>query len=190
MDRPTGTSSNALGGKPANTKIVFVRQGNQRLGFFIPRTGFRCAGCFFMLFVLLWNFLVGIFILSESAKDALPFLAIFQIVGFIMLCIAVWFVFVKTFVAMDRETFLVRRDLFGIKWQRSCKLKDIQDIRLEQAYTQNNKPVYGVGVIPTTASPIVFGSTLSDAEKAWILREIKNFWLEATGKLQTGQRET
>jgi len=74
---------------------------------------------------------------------------------------------------------LFQRQVFGWKWESSYPLSDVTDIRLTEAYSQNNVPVYGVGIHLTSKKmPLTFGSSLSDEEKNWLLGELYAFWSE------------
>jgi len=177
--------------RPERTRVLFTREGDARLALIIPKTGLRGTGCFFTLFVLFWNAIswtAAVAFLAGAPAGALPvgaFVAIFPLIGLVLIGIALWVVFGTTSLAMDRETLILRRELFGKRHQRTCRVADIQDVRLEQVYTQNDRPVYGIGIIlGGRERPIVFGSGLDEAEKKWLAWEIRSFWRQATGGLK------
>lgn len=62
--------------------------------------------------------------------------------------------------------------LFGKERIRRLALTEIESIAAKVFYEQNYRPVYGVEV-RSGRKKIRFGSTLDDAEKGWLVAELK-----------------
>jgi hypothetical protein len=182
--------------QPENTKVVLTRAGD-KIAVALPRGGFRGAGCFFTFFSLIWNGitwpifianLLGLVKTQNSSGNMVAqgfdvfvalFLIPFILVGLVTFCAALYCIYGEVTLAMDREQVLFQRQVFGWKWERTYPLADITDIRLTEAYKQNDEPVYGVGIhLSSKRMPLTFGSNLSDEEKNWLVGELNAFWRE------------
>lgn len=110
---------------------------------------------------------------------AILFLIPFVLIGLITLFVAVYCVWGDAAVAMDREQILFERSLFGRKRISRFEMADVVDIRLAEAYKQNDQPVYGVGIFfKNRITALTFGSALPEDEKAWLAGELYAFWKE------------
>jgi hypothetical protein len=176
----------------------------------LPPGGFRGPGCFFLGFSLFWNAItwtfLGIFILNAIApgtikvksKGDLPgvfvflFLTPFVLIGIGTFVAAIFNIFGRYSLVMDRVRGIYRQEVFGFKWDKKFDLSEISSVELVVAYTQNNIPVYSVGLIregltetgeaKPWRSRISFGSGLPESERRWLCGEINAFWREMTGK--------
>jgi hypothetical protein len=109
----------------------------------------------------------------------LLFLIPFVLIGLVTAVIALFCLFGETTLAFDRETGIVRRKLFRWKYDTRFRMSDLTDVKLAEAYRQNDVPVYGVGlVVSSKKRSLVFGSHLADDEKHWLVSEIYSFWKE------------
>ncbi|MHC4504320.1 MAG: hypothetical protein ACYTFI_13530 [Planctomycetota bacterium] len=171
--------------EPPGSKVAFTRLGDEQVAVMLPRIGFRGVGCFMVLFTVFWNAVTWSFVIGGAMSDEAWFVRLFMVpfvlVGLVTALVALWLIFGRTSLAMDRGTLLFRRELFGIRRQKRHKLTDIARIGLAVAYSQNEVPVYGVGIhVKNRSSPLVFGSGLSDDEKKWLVGELHAFWKDAT----------
>lgn len=111
------------------------------------------------------------------------FLLPFVIIGLVTALLALFCLFGKTELAMDKEEGVFLRRLFGFHRRRAFRVEEIQAVKIHESYRQNERPVYGVGILfgprssaSFTKRPIVFGTALSEDEKAWLAGEINAFW--------------
>ena len=111
----------------------------------------------------------------------LLFMIPFVLIGLVTAGIALYCVFGETSLAMDRERGVLQRRLFRWKHEKSFLLSDITAVRIQEAYRQNESPVYGVGIVLRDRKmPLVFASNLAEDEKAWLVGEVHAFWKELT----------
>jgi len=181
--------------QPAQTRVVLTRSGN-RLAIALPRAGFRGVGCFFTAFSLFWNGVtwtllaatVGSFY-SRSNATPMPltpatgalgilFFIPFILIGLITAAIAVYCIFGDVALAMDGKAVLFERRCLGRRWTRTFDFANIVDVRMTEAYKQNDVPVYGVSIRfrDFSRAPLIFGSNLSQEEKDWLLGELHAYW--------------
>jgi len=180
--------------QPADTRVVLTSAGD-KIAVALPRGGFKGIGCFFTFFSLIWNGvtwtifganLMGLLKTQNSSGNMVAqgfdlfvflFLIPFILIGAGTLAAAFYCIYGEVTLAMDRDNVLFQRQVFGWKWERSYLLSDVTDIRLTEAYKQNDVPVYGVGIhLSSKKMPLTFGSNLSDEEKNWLLGELYAFW--------------
>ena len=176
--------------RPANAQSILSRD-EDRLALALPRGGFKGVGCFFTFFALFWNSITWMFVFMaigsmlgfvQAPKKNAPdiFMLLFMIpfiaVGIGTGLAALYCVFGEVTLAMDRTELLFRRQIFSWKWEKTFEVAKISDIRITEAYKQNNRPVYGVGIhIDGKSMPVTFGSGLNEDEKRWLVYELWDF---------------
>ena len=167
---------------PPQTKVVCLREGENRIGVALPRS-MSSSGYFMIIFALIWNG-GGWWAVIEELTDhgfnahwGLIFIFPFVLIGLGVLIIALWLLFGRASLVMDRNNLLARRELLGLRFQRRYDVPTITDIRLTEAYKVDGRPVYGVGIhIEGKSMPFTIGSQLSEKEKDWLLGEVYDFW--------------
>ncbi len=190
--------------KPLSTLQV---QGNV-LTLILPRGGPKALGCFLLIFSLLWNGVVGAFLVNTamsyfksgslnlkteeggtiSGLYAVLFLIPFVLAGAGMACAAIYIWLCQCSLVMDHERGLYRREIFGLKFDRKFEMASIKAIKRVMVYLQNDVPVHGIGILRRSTdekqeplgSRIYFGSSLPEDEKEWLIGELHSFWKEAT----------
>jgi hypothetical protein len=184
--------------RPANARAMLLREP-ERLAVAFPRGGFKGVGCFFTFFALFWNAITWTFVVvmlaelltSSSGQPqavskgfgafGLLFLIPFVVIGLVTAVIALYCLFGETTLALDRERGVLQRKLFRWKHEKGFLVADITAVRIAEAYKQNERPVYGVGIVlRDKRMPLVFASHLAEDEKAWLVGEVHAFWKEMT----------
>jgi hypothetical protein len=167
---------------PPNTKVPFMRDGVRRMGLIIKPKLFSGITIFMTIFALFWNSIswtIFIDALGNGDTGAILFLTIFVSIGAITALSALFCIFGKTSLAMNRDNLTVMRTLFFLNYKRTYNMVDITDVTRLEAYQQNSNSVYGVG-IKIGKKKVVFGSHLSDDEQAWLIWELYDFWKAVT----------
>lgn len=175
--------------EPANTKVYLVRDRDERIGVALPRGGFKGLGCFLVFFSLFWNgitwtiVIAGITQFGKEGKGMGVFMLLFMIpfvlIGLGMAVGALWAIFGRTSVALSRSALIVERALFGLRWRKTYKIEDIESIGMREAYKRNGHSKYGVGIeLASRRMPVIFGSSLTEDERKWILGELYDFWMQ------------
>jgi len=192
--------------RPADAKTVLTNYGD-RLGLVLPRGGSKGIGCFFLFFALFWNAITWTFVVmavlsyisgepmkSEDGEETSPvfillFMIPFILVGIGTAVVALFCFFGETSLAMDRNEGILRRRLFGFKWDRRFQLANVTDVKITESYRQGGSrghggtPVYGVGIhVKGRWRPVIFGAGLAEDEKQWLVGEVHAFWREMTAE--------
>ena len=178
--------------QPPDAQTVLTRAG-ESVAIAFPAGGFKGAGCFFLFFSAFWNgitwtILIATYFGGMRGKGAASagaglftglFLVPFILIGLITLGVAIYCIWGDSALAMDRKNILFERRLFGRKWTHTYDAADVTDIRRTESYSQNNQPVYGVGIhFKSRKIPLTFGTALSEAEKNWLVGELYAYWKE------------
>jgi hypothetical protein len=179
--------------RPKTTRVEFQREEG-RLAVALPRGAHRGAGCLMLFFSAFWNAITWAIVativagLLSGGKGGvgafglfgLLFMIPFVLVGIATALAALYLLFGRAGFAMSGEKVLLRRSLFGFTHQRSFNVADVTRVGVMEAYRQNDEPVHGVGLkIRGRATPLVFGTNLSDEERDWLAWEVYSFWRQA-----------
>jgi hypothetical protein len=100
------------------------------------------------------------------------FLAIFWAIGLGLLYAACRSKFAKHRVTAAPGTVTLRRELFGRTKDIVLPAADVTSVRQVEFYQQNYQPVRGIE-IRCSRGKIRFGSTLAEAEKAWLVADMQ-----------------
>ena len=134
------------------------------------------AGCFLLVFAIFWNmftcaFVFVMFFSPQGASGPTFFIIPFLLVGAGLLASALFMVFGRTEITMTTTACTVRKTLWNIGLTSSLPTETITKVRLVEAYRQNRRPVYGVG-LDGGSKVLKFGSMLSDTDKNWLIEFI------------------
>jgi hypothetical protein len=193
---------------PPAAPVSTLRRDGDVLSLLLPPGGLRGAGCFLLFFSLFWNAItwtmLSIFILNVfhpgtvKVKNGgnLPgvfsflFMIPFVLIGLLTFVLAIFNIFGRCSLVMDRVRGIYRQEVFGFKWDKKFDLTEISAVEMVVAYTQNHVPVYSVGLIRDGPTPtgqakpwrsrISFGSSLPEPERRWLCGEIHAFWQDMT----------
>ena len=168
--------------KPGSTNIVLEREADA-LTIYLPPHGFKHNARFMVVFALFWNGFMSLFtaivVASGGLRDApvvLPlFLIGFWAIGLGLLYGALFQMFGKTLIRIDRSSLYLKRRLFGSGVIRQYDLTDDPTAQLATAYEQNDRPVHACAV-ETATKQVKFGTALAGAEKQWLVSEINGFF--------------
>jgi hypothetical protein len=127
-------------------------------------------GCMMLFFALFWNMIVCTIAFGGTGPGL--FILPFGIIGMVVLLIALFLVFGSTRVILQREKCTVQKKFWLFGYTSTLLTADITEVRYVEAYRQNNRPVYGVGLC-TGLRKTSFGSTLNDEAKAWLLHFVR-----------------
>ncbi|MGD0091733.1 MAG: hypothetical protein ABSE73_17600 [Planctomycetota bacterium] len=185
--------------RPADAKSVLTHS-RDCLTVTLPRAGFRGAGCGFTFFALVWNastWSIVIMAMREAFSGKTPqgnadiqmgsafavgLMIPFILVGLATAVGALYGVFGQVILVMDRERGILRRALFGCKWDKKFRMAEVTGVQIADPYEQRGRPGYAVCIsLQGRYNPVFFGSGLSEAEKRWLVGEIHAFWKEMGG---------
>jgi hypothetical protein len=164
-------------------KIQIVEQTPDRLLLALDAAGRGAISL--VVFAILWNAIswtVAIAFLSAGAlgqmgaAGVVPFLGIglFLVIGAFFIAWAINATFGRAFVLVERNRASVQSILFGWKRTKSVELGPASLAALEEAYKQNEVPVYRVKI--TGPNGVVrFGTALLHADKLWTVTTINQF---------------
>jgi len=168
---------------PGGTKVRFTRD-RWNLAAILPRGAPRGFGCFMLFFTIFWNTITWTFVLGALFGDApdgfqwavLLFMVPFVLIGIVTLILALYGLFGRCSFAMNASEILIVYKVFLFRFRRRYRTPDLERVALAQGYKQNDSPVMGVGLfMKGRASPVVFGTGLSDEEKRWLAWEVHDF---------------
>lgn len=139
----------------------------------------RGIGCFAVLWLGFMCVFTGIMVASGGVAEAgmpgglflLAFLGLFWLIGLGMLYFWVRGRFGKTYVLVEPDRFVLKRELFGREKYKEHLLDEHSRASLAESYRQNEQPVYKVS-ISTAGGSAGFGTFLSPAEKGWLVARI------------------
>jgi len=142
------------------------------------------VGLFLLVFGAIWNGIVYTFVLGAVTEGPgfmkwfmILFMVPFVLAGIAVILGAVYVLFVKASFAMNREAFLLRREILFVRLQKRHGISEITGVGIAEAYRQNGVPVMGVGIhVKSQDHAITFGSGLPADEKKWLAWEIYDFW--------------
>lgn len=166
---------------PSGTKIVRLTPAPGIIGWQIPRGG-KAGGLFF--FAIIWLLFITLFttitLLPESGESGesngslfiILFTAPFWAVGFGMLYTAIRSKYATHFIAVDDQFVRMSRVLFKRTSRKTMSRQSITSVTVQVFYTQNYQPVSGVE-IRGSEGKIRFGTTLSEAEKHWLVADFQ-----------------
>lgn len=156
---------------------------------------------FFLFFGIIWTTITvvvsGGFLFGTTAEGSAappwfiyPFLSIFWVIGFGCLYVAVRNKYSSHRITVTRDLVTLRREMFGKVKETSLVTRDIKTVEQTVFYQQNYQPVYGVE-IRGHGGKLRFGTTLEEAEKAWLVADIKRaiFGEPETGSITSGSAE-
>ena len=159
---------------PAGSLIEVHEASDERLVIFVPPGGKGASGL--GCFATMWNLFNVVFTtmwLSARPKDAaaLAFIGFFWLVGIGLLIGWVKLKYERTLLLVEPSRVVVQHILFGRKRQKETELFSKSRATLTEAYSQNDVPVYSVA-IEGKERTIRFGTSLSNAEKDWLVERI------------------
>jgi hypothetical protein len=132
------------------------------------------------LFAAVWCAFVGVFTAMAIGTGGLqppqvyvlvPFLAVFWLIGLAMFRFWLWARFGKTYVLLEPDRVVVRKELFSREKFKESSLREGSRAKLEMVYEEDGRPVYCVAVT-TAAKPARFGTFLAPEEKDWLVERI------------------
>lgn len=168
---------------PKKSKIQVVESTPDRKVIFLPAGG--GASTAIGVFALFWNGFMMIFtpafLLGGNAGGnappwlvLIPFLGLFWAVGLGMIYFWIRMRFTRVYLLLESDRVVVQRVLFGNKKMTETLVGPETRAALQEAYQQNNHPVYCVAVNGTNRTE-KFGTSLSDGEKDWLVDTINAF---------------
>ncbi|HYE07820.1 MAG TPA: hypothetical protein VEL07_20050 [Planctomycetota bacterium] len=170
----------------------------ERLTLLLPRGSNRGAGFFFLFFSAFWNAITWTIALgallgagiapgemeveagTEPVATAMDlagiavfiFLIPFLLIGLGTAVAALYLFFGRTALIVDREQVVFVRSLFGREWVRRRPTSDCVGVDQRLAYSRNDQPVHGVGIVFGGNRALVLGSGLPEREREWLRSEI------------------
>lgn len=170
---------------PAKSRITIVEASAERLVFYVPGGGAASGGI--GCFALVWNgFMVAFtsIILTSGGQGAgnnptpelglIAFLSLFWAVGLGMAYFWMRLKFERTFLLLERQRIVLQKVLFSRKRVEETILTTASRAELVESYKQNDRPVYRIEVQGQDRA-VKFGTSLSDAEKDWLVDRINEF---------------
>ncbi len=165
---------------PAGTRIRREGNGTGECIWHIPASG---KFGFFLLFGLLWTGITaagsGAFLFGTPADGQdiqpwflYPFFALFWAIGLGTLYAAVRNKYARHQITVTPDLVTLRREMFGRVREKSLVTSNISSVAQVVFYQQNYQPVYGVEIRGRDGK-LRFGTTLVEAEKAWLVADIK-----------------
>jgi hypothetical protein len=161
---------------PAGTRVVIDRSRPGEIALSIPGRG----GLFLMILASVW---------VDAATVAIVLALVWRSSTFVWILVPLWLVGLGVLVAglflrfgvtglrLDRREFVITRRLFGCGWPRRGLMDQVTAIELRKAFEHEDGPVMAVTICAGRKSHFV-GSFLTDAEKRWIVGELRTFLAE------------
>jgi predicted RNA-binding Zn-ribbon protein involved in translation (DUF1610 family) len=167
--------------KPANSRIERTTPSEHELLFYLPAAG---TGGFFFVFGGIWSALMlplcYFLVIRDGGAGQPPpplgmkiFISVFAAVGLGMIYAALRQKFASHLLYLSSELVRMQR-LLLIRSTYDLKPADVLHVKLVEAYSNNNRKVYGLE-IGAGLRLIRFGSALRDDEKQWLAWEIRDF---------------
>jgi hypothetical protein len=169
---------------PPESRLQVVQSGGGRLVLSIPPGGsdgkslWVFALCFLGVLAVITTVFVMILVAGGAQQQGSP-LVILPFLGFFwLLALGVWWVAVRmrssrTLLSVDRERVVLQTTLFGHTWQTELPVASTTECSLVEAYSINDVPVHQVQV-SSQGQTLGFGTSLSPAEKVWLVDEIEH----------------
>lgn len=159
--------------KPNYSKVTIDQFPNNHL-VTIPPAGWNGTAVFLTIFALLWNVISWPFLLFHDSfdDDFWSFIIIFPAIGVVLILITIFAVNGRAYINFNRETVEVVWQLFGARYRRVRQTSNLDKITESVAYTKNNQPVYGIGLLFHNEKKVVFGSSLKEEERKWLIGEL------------------
>jgi hypothetical protein len=164
--------------KPPYSKIEhFIKPGSMAIK--TPPGGFRSA-LFFLLFSTFWNAISWTIFLSMLNQEGMDWFEILFILPFLLIGLGTFFVSLyqwrgRFYLYMDHHQAIGVWTVFGLKYKKIIAVEDIATVTQHVAYSKNYQPVYGVCISTNKNKKMIFGTTLSEDERFWIIGEINYF---------------
>ena len=140
----------------------------------IPPGGWNGTSLFFLLFGTFWNGMV-LFSLLFSKNLSGPmflFLIPFLLTGLAIIFCTLFMVKGIAYINFNKQTIELIWQLFGIRYRKVRQTSNLAKITESVAYTKNYQPVYGIGLLFNYEKKIVFGSSLKEEERKWLIGEL------------------
>lgn len=135
----------------------------------------RALGCGAVLWLAIVGAITAAFVFGGAVGEAgfflVPFLSIFWLVGLALLYFWIRGRFGKTYVLVEPDRLVLKRELFGRESYKEHLLGEHSRASLQESYRQNDRPVYKVAV-STAGGSAGFGTFLSPDEKDWLVQRI------------------
>jgi len=183
--------------KPKQSQIREVL-GDQKASWLIPA---KKKINFLMVFGGIWTAFTSLFIVlmltqnvqTSGGNSGLWFaglmLTLFFTIGLVIGYIGMRMSYTELLIRVDDEFVTLTRKFFNRMWDKRILRDKVKDVRLGEAYRQNEKPVYQVEIVDSDGAKHQFGSHLEHEEKRWLLTQIKSFlqvgdvaWRDAHGE--------
>lgn len=168
---------------PPGDRIDVVEASAERLALSIARAG-TAKGLGY--FVTIWFVILGIIStiavgslfgqggIQGSLLGGAAMLCLFWIVGFGLLYLVIKFRYERTLLYLDRSKVVVQKVLGNWKSEKEIVLDARAHAQLWESYSQNNVPVYCVGILGIE-DEVRFGTALPYEEKLWLRDRINQF---------------
>ena len=178
-----GAAKGKAGEPPAGTRIRVAGDAYGGKVWEIPASG---KFGFFMLFSLVWLSITAIgsgtflFMFLSGGKIEgnmppewllIPFFGIFWAIGLGTLYTGLHNMLARHRVSVGGGRLTLRREMLGRVSEKSLSCAGITTLEQREFYKQNDQPVYGIE-IKGAEGKIRFGTTLEEAEKAWLVVEL------------------
>ncbi|MFO0919504.1 MAG: hypothetical protein U0872_14490 [Planctomycetaceae bacterium] len=135
------------------------------------------------LFAIVWNLFMAVFTAmwitafsQQKGRDGaiyfFLFIGVFWAVGFGFIYAWLKLKFERSLLLVERDRVVLRRVLFGRQRQTEVPLDESSRAQLTESYQQNDSPVYRVTVVGVGGNPLHFGTSLTPAEKDWVVDAI------------------
>ncbi|NWF59229.1 MAG: serine/threonine protein kinase [Fischerella sp.] len=169
------SQSSALVSQPHGSRIQ-LKKSARKLEIKIPARGIQFSDTFLLFFVSFWY---GILILFTKGAFH-PFLLLHWIAGLFPLSMLILPAFGEAYIRFNHNNFFMEWELFGQCYRkRQGKTSAIHHVHVSsESIAVNNRPLMAVS-IEAGAEKYKFGAfspELSDVEREWLVREIKE-WL-------------
>lgn len=159
--------------KPYYSKATVDRMLNNHL-VTIPAAGWNGTAVFFLLFALIWNGVSWpVLLFTDSFESGFwPFVIIFPLTGILVILFMLFIINGIVYINFNRQTVEVVWQLFGLRYRKVRQTSNLSKITESVVYTKNYQPVYGIGLLFNKEKKIVFGSSLKEEERKWLIGEL------------------
>ncbi|MGB3760552.1 MAG: serine/threonine-protein kinase [Rivularia sp. (in: cyanobacteria)] len=149
---------------------IKLNKSDHHLEIEIPPRGFKVDDVFMMIFCIIWIILFISMIIPFSR-------ILFWIFGLYILNLYLFASYGKIFLQFNQEDFLIKWKLFNFSYEKIGKTSAINNIGSSpSSFEINGKKLKNI-YIQAKAQEYNFGAFLTDVERKWLIKEIKD-WLD------------
>ncbi len=168
--------------KPAGSRVELLEEKDS-LGLIVPPGSNRGAAWFLLLFALFWNgitwpmVIANVFGLRHTTGLSVfgtLFMIPFICVGVVVLVAALYMFSGEFTLLIDRSECRASWKLYRWSHTKVVPTGDLKGVVEQVSYTQNDRPVYGIGLQYGTKS-LKFGAGLTAEERRWLVGELRHF---------------